>query len=84
MILPELPTLENEALAAAMKPDGELDVELYRVEFEKRLAERHQRLMHDARAVFRAMHGWGTSFGHRRSGIQRSRRRTRTSNPASS
>jgi hypothetical protein len=54
-----MPRPEDEALALSTNADGEVDPELFRAEYERGLAERHRRLMHDARAVFRAMDGWG-------------------------
>src|SRR5207248_1746754 len=38
----------------------EVDWELYQAEYERRLAERQERLLHEARAAFRAMDGWAT------------------------
>jgi hypothetical protein len=59
-----VPTPEEEALAvakaAAGDAEGGCDWELFQAEYETRLAERHKRLMTDARAVFRALEGWGT------------------------
>jgi hypothetical protein len=61
-----VPRAEEEAYevarAAATREGGTVDdarcFALYREEYERRLAERQARLMHDARAVFRAMDGW--------------------------
>jgi hypothetical protein len=49
-----------EVVAAARDADGETDWALFQAEYERRLAERHERLMGDARAAYRAMDGWGT------------------------
>ena len=57
-----MPTAAQEAYEvaeAARDANGEPDWELYQAEYERRLAERHQRLMTDARAAYRAMDGWG-------------------------
>ncbi len=57
-----MPRAEDEAYAvAAAAPraaDGSVDIELYMAEYERRLAERQQRLMRDARSAFRVMDGW--------------------------
>lgn len=61
-----MPRAEQEALEvariAATGPDGVLDekqyFDVFKAEYERRLAERHQRLMSDTRAVFRALDGW--------------------------
>src|SRR6266511_3785388 len=53
-----MPRAEDEALAATKQPDGSLDFEAYMAEYERRLAERHERLRTDARAAFRALDGW--------------------------
>jgi hypothetical protein len=50
---------EDEALAAVTQPDGSHDIDAYMAEYQRRLAERQQRLRHEARASFRAMDGWG-------------------------
>jgi hypothetical protein len=57
-----MPTVAQEAYEvakAARDANGELDWKLYEAEYERRLAERHRRLMTDARAAYRAMDGWG-------------------------
>jgi hypothetical protein len=46
------------AEAAPRDADGNLDWELFQAEYERRLAEQHERLLHEARAAFRAMDGW--------------------------
>jgi hypothetical protein len=61
-----MPTAETEAweiaCAEATQPDGTIDEarrgEVYTAEYERRLAERKQKLMNDTRAVWRAMDGW--------------------------
>ena len=53
-----MPRAEEEALAKAYREDGSFDDEVYLAEYQRGLAERHERLQHDARAVFRAMDGW--------------------------
>jgi hypothetical protein len=60
-----MPTAEVEAwdiaCAEATGPDGTVDEDrrfaVYKAEYERRIAERQQTLMRDARAVFRAMDG---------------------------
>ncbi len=57
-----MPTAAQEAYEvakAARDANGEPDWAVYEAEYERRLAERHQRLMTDARAAYRAMDGWG-------------------------
>jgi hypothetical protein len=57
-----MPTAEQDAMVAAQanrSPDGEWDWATYKAVYERGLAERQERLQHDARAVFRAMDGWG-------------------------
>jgi hypothetical protein len=49
-----------EIVAARRDEHGELDWAAFEVEYERRLAERHERLMTDARAAYRAVDGWGT------------------------
>jgi hypothetical protein len=49
-----------EVAAASRDANGDADWELFQAEYERRLAARHQRLMTDARAVYRAMDGWGS------------------------
>ena len=49
-----------EVAEASRDANGELDWALYEAEYERRLAERHQRLMTDARAAYRSVDGWGT------------------------
>lgn len=56
---PNIPTLEAECLDAARSADGNIDFAVFQAEYERRLAERHERLMGDARAVFRAVRDWG-------------------------
>ena len=53
-----MPTPAEEAHAVAKREDGSTDWELFQAEFERRLAQRHERLRRDARAVFRAVEGW--------------------------
>lgn len=53
-----MPRAEEEALAAVTQPDGSHDFEAYRAAYERGLAERHQKLLTEARASFRAMNGW--------------------------
>src|SRR5215213_1915594 len=57
-----MPRAEEDAWAAAevapRDAEGHVDLDTYMVEYQQRLAERHQRLRHEARAVFRAMDGW--------------------------
>ncbi len=58
-----MPTAAQEAYKvakAARDANGEPDWALYEAEYERRLAERHQRLMTDARAAYRAVEGWGS------------------------
>src|SRR5918999_3725589 len=55
-----MPTPAEEAHAVAKRDDGSTDWELFQAEFERRLAERHERLRRDARAVYRAVEGWAT------------------------
>src|SRR3954469_19665075 len=62
-----MPTAEVEAwevaCAEATSPDGTVDddrrFEVYKAEYERRIAERRERLTRDTQAVFRAMDGWG-------------------------
>jgi hypothetical protein len=54
-----MPRTEDEAIAAATRADGEIDMAVFRAEYERGLAERQERLVRDARAAFRAMDGWG-------------------------
>ena len=56
-----LPEREADAVARAAKAaDPEVDdFALFRAEYERRLAERQERLMRDAQASARAMDGWG-------------------------
>jgi hypothetical protein len=62
MAMPEfdetLPRLEQEVIAAVREPDGNVDREAFLAEYDRRLAELHQRLLDDARASYRAMEGW--------------------------
>ena len=53
-------TPEQQALAVAKGPDGEVDEELFLAEYNRRLAERSRRLRSDATATSRAMKGWTT------------------------
>ena len=54
-----MPTVEEEALAAVAKDaDGKINWPLLKEERERLLAERHQQLLTDAQATFRAMDGW--------------------------
>jgi hypothetical protein len=59
-----VPTVAQEAFAlaraAAEEAGGELDWELYQAEYDRLLAERHQQMLGDARAAWRAMDGWST------------------------
>ena len=62
-----MPSPAREAYAAvyeARPADGETDWNAlqaeYQAEYERRLAERHKRLMTDARAAYRAVDGWGS------------------------
>ena len=71
-----MPTAAQEAyevVKAARDANGELDWAVYEAEYDRRLAERHQRLMTDARAAYRA-----------RSGSRTSRRRARSTSGAPS
>ena len=57
-----MPSAAQEAydvVDAARDANGEADWSRYHAEYERRLAERHERLMTDARASYRAMDGWG-------------------------
>ena len=58
-----MPRAEEDAWAAAegapRDAEGHVDLDTYMVEYQRRLAERHQRLRTEARAAFRAMDGWG-------------------------
>ena len=47
-------------MAKAQAPDGPMDWELFEQERKRELEKGHQELLSDARAVFRAMDGWGT------------------------
>ena len=49
---------ESEALAIATREDGTIDQEVYRAEYERRLAERQERLVRDAQPLLRSMEGW--------------------------
>src|SRR5438874_2024541 len=58
-----MPSAAKEAydvVDAARDANGEVDWALYQAEYERRLAERNERLMTDARAAYRAVDGWGT------------------------
>ena len=57
-----MPTAEQEAIVAAKAArgaDGEWDWAVYQAVYERELAVRHERLRTDARAVHRAIDGWG-------------------------
>lgn len=57
-----MPSAAKEAydvVDAARDANREADWSRYQAEYERRLAECHQRLMTDARASYRAMDGWG-------------------------
>src|SRR3954454_4425709 len=57
-----MPTAEQDAMVAAQAnraPDREWDWEAYKETYQRGLAERQERLRHDARAVYRAVDGWG-------------------------
>ena len=57
-----MPSAEDQALAAAQAAprdaDGALDKQVYRAEYERAVAERHQRLKTEAQATLRALDGW--------------------------
>jgi hypothetical protein len=56
-----MPSAAKEAydiVDAARDANGEADWSLYQAEYERRLVARHERLMTDARASYRAMDGW--------------------------
>ena len=56
-----MPSPSDEAFAiarAAAPSDDEIDWALYQREYERALAERQDKLLHEARGVFRAMDGW--------------------------
>ncbi len=62
-----MPSPAREAYAAVVEArdaNGETDWTAlqaeYQAEYERRLAERHKRLLTDARAAYRAMDGWGS------------------------
>ncbi len=55
-----MPSAEREAGAIARSGGGGFDWEKWQAEYERALAERHDALLHDARASFRAVDGWGT------------------------
>src|SRR5215208_7796600 len=54
-----MPRPEDDATAVAVRPDGSWDHDAFMAEYQRGVAARHQRLKHDAQAVFRAMDGWG-------------------------
>jgi hypothetical protein len=58
-----MPTAEEEAwaVARAAPADGEggVDCAVFQAEYERRIAERRERLTRDASAAWRAMDGWG-------------------------
>ena len=76
-----MPSAEDQALAAAQAAprdaDGALDKQVYRAEYERALAERHQRLKTEAQATLRALDGW-SHIESRRTGWLRSARPTPT------
>ena len=53
-----MPRAEDDAVAVAKRADGSFDADVYFAEYKKGLEQRHERLMTDARAVFRALDGW--------------------------
>ncbi len=57
-----MPRAEEDAWVAAEEAprdaEGHVDLDVYMAEYNPRLAERHQRLLTEARASFRAMDGW--------------------------
>src|SRR5689334_3321081 len=56
-----MPSAAKEAydvVDTARDASVEADWSLYQAEYERRLAARHERLMTDARASYRAMDGW--------------------------
>jgi hypothetical protein len=57
---PEIDTLQAECHEAVVQPDGNVNLEAFNAEYERRLAERHDRLMQDASASYRALQDWGT------------------------
>jgi hypothetical protein len=59
-----MPSASQEAYAAAeaapRDAQGNVDLQVLQAEYERRLAERREKLLHNARAVFRAMDGWAS------------------------
>jgi hypothetical protein len=53
-----MPRAEEDAIAVAQRPDGSFDSDAFMAEYKLRLAARHESLLRDSRAVFRAMDGW--------------------------
>ena len=57
-----MPRAEDEAMAVAeaapRRSDGSVDLDVYREEYERRVAARQELLLRDARASSRAMDGW--------------------------
>ena len=56
-----MPSASDEAFAiarAAAPSEDEIDWDLYQKEYERATAERHEKLLHEARGIFRAMDGW--------------------------
>src|SRR5215212_6478789 len=56
-----MPSAEEDALVAAKaarKPDGDWDWEVYKTVYRRGLAERQERLRHDAQACYSAVDGW--------------------------
>ena len=53
-----MPSAETEALAVATREDGTIDHEVYRAEYERRLAERQDRLVREAQPLLRSIDGW--------------------------
>ena len=57
-----MPSAERDAWAAAeaapRDAEGRVDLDVYLAEYRRRLAERNERLLHEARAAFRAMDDW--------------------------
>jgi hypothetical protein len=58
-----MPRAEDEAIAKATREDGSIDIELFLAEYKRGLAERHRRLLGDARASYPAMADWGEVAG---------------------
>jgi hypothetical protein len=58
-----MPRAEDDAVAKATTPDGEIDMDVFLAEYKRGLAERHRRLLGDARASYPAMADWGEVAG---------------------